>query len=305
MVKSPPPIFLSICIPTRGRIQILKKTLESIFSSTINLNECEIVIYDSSDDQELEINIHKWYAFPNLVYQKGPNHGYLNLISALKLGTGSFLKLHNDYSEMTEGSLLAIINQIKSVIQSRPTIFFSNGMLKNLDTDVNLDFNDFLYKVSFFSSWSNAFGIWKTDFESLRNGDIEKMFPHCSYLFALNKKKFVINNKPLFFNHEIAGKGGYNLFETFAGVFLGMLKKNLDNGYISEKTFRHIKYDMLRNFFVVWYCNTVILDKGFSYGLENIKKSMLVHYSNLQYNLMLTLAYCKASLHLIRKGFKG
>ena len=47
-------LYLSICIPTNGRIEILKKTLDSIYANfEVSYSEFEVVLSDNSLDNEL------------------------------------------------------------------------------------------------------------------------------------------------------------------------------------------------------------------------------------------------------------
>ena len=291
--------FLSICIPTRDRINILKNTLDSIYNSKVDLSEYEVVIYDSSNDNELAVLLASEYKYPNLIYQKGENHGFLNLISSLKMGNGLFLKLHNDYTSFSKYGLEKMLLCIKNELPNESVVFFSNGILLKKGFEYFQTFDTFLYNISFYSSWATAFGIWKSDFNTIKDIEINPMFPHTSLLFALyNKNSYLVNDEELFINEEVSKKGGYNLFYTFAVTYIKMVAELSRHQYISKKTFIFIKADLYKRFLIIWYYNTKIKKNEYTFELSQIKESMQVHYSILLYYKMVFSAYFYAFKNL-------
>ena len=293
--------LLSICIPTRGRVSILEMTLDSIFNSKVELSEYEVIIYDSSDNDELSDLIALKYNYPNLIHKKGKNNGFYNLISALELGNGKFLKLHNYYTSFYEHSLEIMLQCIKADLLGQSVLFFSNGSLKMKTIKSFGSFDDFLYEISYFSSWSTAFGIWKSDFDKVKNFELNPMFPHTSLLFKLyGKKSYLVNDEELFENQDVSKKGGYNLFETFAVTYLKMVENLLIEKQISTKTFDFIKSNLYHKFLIEWYFLTKIQRNEYTFDLSNIKKSMLVYYSALLYYRMVLIAYFRAFKNLVK-----
>lgn len=287
--------LLSICIPTRGRVSILEMTLDSIFNSKVELSEYEVVIYDSSDNDELSDSLSLKYNYPNLIYKRGENNGFFNLISALELGNSRFLKLHNDYTSFNGDSLEKMLKCLNTNLLDKSVFFFANGSLDKKVTKSFSSFDDFLFDISFFSSWSTAFGIWKSDFDKVKKNELNPMFPHTSLLFRLYEKKwYIVNDEELFINQEISKKGGYNLFETFAVDYLKMVQDLLKSGHISDKTFNHIKNDLYKYFLIDWYFKTKIKRNEFTFDLSNIKKSIKINYSTELYYKMVLCAYLKA-----------
>jgi abequosyltransferase len=293
MSKEQQQVPLSICIPTRDRVEILKITLNSILKKNNNLSDFEVVIYDSSDSNELQLTISEQYNYPNLIYKKGANNGFLNLIEALKMGNGTFLKLHNDYSRFYDGKIEEMIHLVKDSLVDKPVTVFTNGHL-NVKVDLLKfpSFDGFLYNLSYISSAATTFGIWKEDFEKVQNISLEPMFPHTSLLYALNYKTYYqISNILLFENQPVNKKGGYNLFHAFAVIFIKMVEDCYDQKHISLKTFKYIKTGMLRNFFAEWYYKTMIESNEYTFILTDIKKSMSINYSGLDYLKMIIRAY--------------
>lgn len=298
-------LLLSICIPTRGRKDILKTTLTSIFNSNVGQSDFEVVIYDSSEDSSLGDLLAANYPYPNLIYKRGENNGFLNLVHALEMGSGLFLKLHNDYSELCEGSLQHMLDIVQSNQDKLSVLFFTNDSLKNTTIQEYSTFDNFISNTSYYSSWATAFGIWKYDFDKAKSVNIEPMFPHTSLLFALSdKKNYIIDNTKLFKNHDVNTKGGYNLFETFCIKYLGMLNDCLSKQLISDKTFYKVKMELFEEFLVDWYCNTKILPNHYTFDLSGIESSMKFYYPKSYYYKMILLAYLRVCGKIIARPFK-
>jgi abequosyltransferase len=292
--------LISICIPTRGRSDILENTLNSIFNSNIPYTDFELVIYDSSDDDSTQ-KVVKNHIHKNLIYKKGENFGYYNLIEVLRMGSGSYLKLHNDYSILNEGSLVKMVTRIKELQLQKPLLVFTNGALKLKGSLATKTFNDFMQNISYFSTWSNVFGIWNEDFDILKDMDVNPMFPHTSLLYSLHdKESYFIDNDKLFDNKIVSGKGGYDLFETFGVNYLGILNNCSLQGIISLRTLKFIKRDMLINFFSYWFSETGIRNNRYTFIQSNIKPHILVNYSIGEYWLMKILAYLRVMVSFIK-----
>jgi glycosyltransferase involved in cell wall biosynthesis len=296
-------ICLSICIPTKGRLEILKNTLDSIYLDYGgNFEDFEVVLSDNSTDELLPQLLKSYKHFPNIVYEKTTSEGFLNSMNALKMGNGVFLKLHNDYTIFNKGTLTAMISFIKSEMTLKPLIFFSNYE-KNKNNVATYDsFNSFAYELSFLNTWSTGFSIWKEDYHKLATANVNKIFPHTSLLLSqFYKKTFMVNDLLLFKNQEVNRKGGYNLFEAFAVQYLKMIEASCQNGHITNHTFNHIKKDLFDNFLVVWYYNTMIKKNQYTFNLEHIKSSVAVYYSKAGYYKMVVLAYKKALLKGVKR----
>jgi len=294
-------IILSICIPTRERPLILKNTLDSIYNEFNSQYKFEVVIYDSSEKMDTK-NLIENYKFDNLNYVYGPNKNYLNLIEALKLGKGNFLKLHNDYSEFKIGSLNSLINCIEKNSKHKPGLFFSNREIESIVDGEFEDFNSFLTKINYWCTWSTLFGIWKSDFDLMNKDSLNDMFPHTELLLDMtNKEKYIIINECFFINNNVKNKGGYDLFYTFSVVFLNLLSEKVKKKAITIKTFNILKYKLLKEFLVNWYCGIVIFPNKYTFIKVNIKKSILTNYSYYDYLNLLFLSYLKALFLIIKK----
>lgn len=292
--------LLSICIPTRDRVEILKKTLDSIFtSSTVSLDEYEVIVSDNSDNDDVQKALENYRSYPNFRYHRSEKKGFLNSINALELGNGKLLKLHNNYTMFSMNSLEKLIAFTKDNLAQKPLIFFAQGELGSITIKSHDAFDDFLMDVSFWITWSSGFSIWKEDFLKLKDKEVNNMFPHTSLLLFQNKKeKYVINNFKYFNNQHIPGKGGYNLFNVFAVVFLNMVYALKSSRDIRHQTFEKIKHD-LYYFLIPWYYNTKIAKNDYTYDLTDIKSSVCTYYTELEYKKLVVLAY----LYVLKKAW--
>ncbi len=267
--------ILSICIPTNNRVEILRKTLNSIFEQKISPELFEVCVSDNSrTDETKELIQNEFSHIPNLVYNQSSCEGFLNSIEALRLGRGTLLKLHNDYSMFNADALVRMIKVVQKYADDRPPIFFSMGTLKKGDTvqEYN-DFNAFLYAVSYWSTWSSAFSVWKMDFDEFESKSIpvDHMFPHTSVLFYMTqKKKYIVDDFSYVTNLELKKKGGYNLINNFVNLYLSMVEELLKNGYIKQMTYNKIENAIIK-FSASWY-STVKLDSRYSFTFENKSK---------------------------------
>ena len=286
--------YLSICIPTNGRIEILKNTLDSIFvNCKHSFDDFEVAISDNSSNSDLEIMLSNSYSqYPNIVYSRTDAAGFLNSINALKMGTGLFLKLQNNYTMFTGDGLNDLIDFVKEYQALKPLVYFKNSG----ESDILFfdSFNMFSYHLSYWNSWSAGISIWKDDFEKISSNDFDEMFPHVSLLiYQEYKLNFVINDKVIFINQFVSDKGGYNLFGVFSINYLNLMNSALKSNCITLSTYVKIKDDLLYNFLPVWYCNAIIAVNTYTFDLTDIKKSISVNYGRLGYYKLVLLGYAR------------
>lgn len=269
--------LISICIPTKDRVEIMQETLKSIFAQDADPMLYEVCVSDNSPTDETKELIEKEFRdIPNLIYRKSDCEGFLNSIEALKLGKGKLLKLNNDYTKPIPQSLSKIITCVQKYEKEKPEISFTLGTLKGGERlSEYAVFDQFLNDISYYSTWSSAFSIWKTDFDKLLAQQIEldPMFPHTSLLFALtNKKLYVVNNFSYAENLPLKKKGGYNVVDNFVRIYMTMLSGLLRKNKISQETYKKIEHGIIK--FVALNYAVVLLDHRFSFTFEN--KEMLI-----------------------------
>lgn len=277
-------LYLSICIPTCNRVEILKRTLDSILCQGGNENEYEICISDNSKTDETKALIESQYSnINNLTYCQSDCIGFLNSIEALKLGRGKLLKLHNDYTCLYPGTIWRMICLAHKYEDVDSALFFSMSSKKEKGPLEFDKFDDYMNQISFLSTWSTSFCIWKTDFDALISTKIalNHMYPHTTLLFALTQKgKYIVDEYIIGDNLQPQKKGGYNLLDNFMNIYLAMLYPLWQKGEISKGTLRHIKRDILK-FCANWES---IVDHNrdcYTFTFENRNAIVEKHYGNL------------------------
>ncbi|POZ19608.1 glycosyl transferase family 2 [Lelliottia aquatilis] len=266
-------IYLSICIPTKNRLEYLRSTIESIINDNVDKELYQIVISDNSDDDHTKDYADKLISNGyNVKYYKNPTSGFYNSIQALRLGDGNLLKLHNDYSAFKSGTFRKLLNYAVDNSEAKPLLFFTNGELKSSTGKCNFKtFNDFIVNASYLITWSSSFAIWKEDLHQLNSEpqDLDDMFPHTSLLLQVNKSEYIIVDDVLFENISVKKKGGYNIFYNFCILFLDMLFSKVKDNEITIHTFRKVKRDMYYRFITVWYYRTITNNEG-NYTFDNV-----------------------------------
>lgn len=300
MGKTP---YLSICIPTYNRLEILKKTLDSIYSdlADVDIADFEVIISDNEPNHSTKIIVDGFH-FENLHYYATTSSGFLNSFEVLKFGTAMFLKLHNNYTMFRKGSLKRMIAEVKENSNGKPVMFFTNGLGQNGQAKRFDTYDAFMYQLSYLSSWSSGFGIWKEDFEIISTTiEVNNYFPQTSILMTqAQKTHYIINDIPLFDNQDIPNKGGYNIFKVFSVDYVSLIKSAYNSKEISYKTFSKIKIDLLLDYLSVRYFKTVIARMD-NFEKKDIKKSIETHYSTLMYYVMILTALFSPIKTLIRK----
>lgn len=296
-------LYLSICIPTNGRIEIVKNTLDSIYNNcTVPFSEFEVVFSDNSTNDELISLLDEYKEYPNIIYEKSTCEGFLNSINALKMGSGLFLKLHNNYTMFTVGGLSELVSLIKLGEINKPLVFFKNFGKKGISNYSSFD--SFCADLSFWNSWSTGFSVWKEDLDKISDWKVNKMFPHTSLLMLqYSKEEFSINDEIYFINQDVPKKGGYNLFRVFAVDYLTILEVAQSDNIISTKTFKKIKKDLFFNFLISWYRNTMISKNTYTFYLEDIKGSMSVYYGASGFYKLKFLSYVYFYISKLKRIF--
>jgi len=279
-------LLLSICLPTNGNVQWVIPTIDSIYSQNIDNSLFEVIVTDNGDNFNLDNEIKK-YTHSNLTYKRTNDFGFLNQISSFDLAHGSLIKFLNHRAKLLPGSLEYLISVARVHQNSKPLIYLSDGTLHKNRMICLETLDEFLYSLSYKSSWSAGFTMWKSDYDNLSNIQFSKMFPHLSIIFYFHsKKKYLIIDKKLQEMQDDKGKGGYNLFRTFAVDYLDMNKQLLINQYITNKTYRKIKFDLFFFLSNLYYAH-VISKSDYTFDLSNIKQSFCINYSLAYYYLMI------------------
>ncbi len=109
------PVFLSICIPTRNRADLLLQLLESI-AAQIEPG-VEIIISDDGSTDDTGAIVEKFNArFPSLLYQRHdpPLFYDRNVLHAVRQARGEFCWLFSDDDRMEPGALARVLCELRA-----------------------------------------------------------------------------------------------------------------------------------------------------------------------------------------------
>lgn len=278
---------ISICIPANGRIEYVRNTLNSIYNeenySNLSLSDFEVILSDNDPDFGLEC-LKKEFPYENFFYFNTNCEGFLNSYYVLTYAKGGFLKLHNSQEIFKPDSLLKIIDLIKSISKSKPCVFFTSGFLNNGSLRHYNRFDDFMCDLSYWSSWSNGFGMWKEDFDVVKdNTKLNNLFPHTSlFLTQNNKKTFLLNDQPFFKTQFVRKRGGHNKFHAFSIAYPSLIAASYNNGHIQLETKNKIFKDILYKYLPLLFFNVKIAKRE-TFSSDGFKQDIKVYFPKGSY----------------------
>lgn len=291
--------ILSLCIPTNGAVEWLLPVLSSIYCQNYDQSKFEVVITDNGRDSLLPEYIAKM-TYPNLRYKQTTDEGFLNLVTSIKEGRGLFCKMINHRSVMLPGSISDLVCMVEKYAERKPMIYCANGNTNIGEILECRNLDEFVKGLSYWSSWSAGIGFWKEDIS--RFDDIEQydLMPNASLLFDIRKEsEYVIWDKPYMKMEDDKGKGGYDLFQTFAVGYLDLINNLRFNRRISQDTFLKVKSDLL-DFLKKLYLREAILPTNHTFIIGDVRKSINVYYSKYDYLSMVIGAWLKAPYYYLR-----
>lgn len=296
-------VLLSICIPTNGIVEWVLPVIDSIYSQGVDNNEFEVIITDNGEKDDLESQV-SCLSYSNFHYYRTTSKGFENQVDAFEKCSGLFCKMLNHRSKMVPGSIKAILQLIKKVQNQKPILYFAEGVVPGDELIECANIDEFVRVMNYHVSWSAGTGAWRDDLQNIRNKKIDKMFPHTVYLFGLRKEsKYVIWNKEYEQMSDDAGKGGYDLFDTFAVHFLELIKELKIEGRICNKTYRLVKWKHFK-FLTKLYKDEVIMPTKHNFIIQNIRKSIGVFYGITGYGFMVISAYALVVKELLVRNMK-
>lgn len=294
--------ILSLCIPTNGAVEWILPVIESIYSQGCDNEKFEVVITDNGKDSQLPGYIDKM-EYPNLRYKQTTDEGFLNLVTCLKEGNGLFSKMINHRSVLVDGSIQKMVDLIERYKESQPIIYCASGMISKPEIVECEDLNEFVHNLSYWCSWSAGIGFWKNDLPQIDKVRINEMFPNASLLFEVRQEsRYVIWNYPYQTMADDAGKGGYDLFETFGVNLLDIFNDLRIRGRISLEVFVEVKKD-LYGFLRGLFFNEVVMPTKHTFILNNVEKSMSVYYGHYYYKKMVVWGHIKRPFVYVRRFF--
>ncbi|SEA87729.1 hypothetical protein SAMN05216462_2919 [Xylanibacter ruminicola] len=283
--------ILSLCIPTNGAVDWILPVIESIYSQGYDNEKFEVVITDNGKDSQLPAHIARM-DYSNLRYKQTTDEGFLNLVSCLKEGKGLFCKMINHRSVMLPGSIADMVELVEKYQDTQPVIYCADGALPERDEVIECSNTDaFIMHLSYFCSWSAGIGFWQKDIKRIDTIELNNMFPNTSLLLEIRQEsEYVIWNKKYEKMEDDAGKGGYNLFHTFAVILPGILSDLLRRNRISQSTFNKFKKDLFR-FLCSLYTNEVIKPTKHTFIIRDVRQNVSHYYGNIGYWRFIITAY--------------
>lgn len=287
--------LISICIPANGRIEYLRRTLNSIYNEEnlleCNLNDFEVIVSDNNPDRTLEPLL-KEFNYSNLKYFYTECEGFMNSYYVMTYASGIFIKLHNSQEIFNPGALAILINTVKRNSTTKPFVFFTAGLLKKGSVTTYDNFDEFNCNLSYLSSWSNGFSIWKEDFTTIANSVyLNMLFPHSSLFFTqYNKSEFIISDQCLFTTQFVKKRGGHNKFHAFSIEYPSLIDDAYNCGYIKLETKRKIFKDILYNYLPLLFFNVKVAKRE-SFSSDGFKHDLKVYFPRGSYRVVLCLSF--------------
>lgn len=292
-------LLLSICIPTNGVSKWVIPTLRAIYSQEVDTNLFEVIITDNGEHSTLADDL-SVFRYENLHYIKTNDEGFLNLVTALKSGNGILRKMLNHRSIVIPGTIMHWLEVVDKYKKDKPIIYFSDNQLKKGGFINCPNINSFVYTLSYWASWSAGLSIWDIDVRALDTIKFNEMFPNTSLLLNVRKDSaYVICDEKYQNMQDETGKGGYDLFHTFAVTFLDILSELRIDNRISERTFIYVKKELLE-FLFQWYKTLFYHKRRYSFIQGNIRNSILIYYSVSDYYRMRIFPFARGFLSSIQ-----
>lgn len=276
--------LLSICLPTNGVAKWVIPAVRRLYELGTDESLFEVVVADNGGDKsELNEPVKEFANHTNFRYVKTNAVGFYNIIECFLAAKGDYMIKLNHRSMLRLGSIEQVIEQAERFFDSKPLIYFSNGNLKH-DSILEYDtFDGYLNELSYLSSLSEGLFFWKEDLLRVPEIKFAKMSPNVSLMFdSRRKNKFVLVDKRLWWDQDGKGKFGYDLFDTFAVLYMDLVNEVRVDGSITKKTFLKIKDDIFK---FLYDCYVAMkLDGAYeNYSLEGMKDSLSVYYSKWDY----------------------
>lgn len=296
---------ISLCIPSSGRIQFLKKTLDSIYTQQTDERLFEVCISDNSDNDETKDLLNSRYSDKtNMIYKKSSEHSYLNLIEVLKMANGTYLKLLNDYTSLNDKQTLNyMINVISKYTEGNSFVFF-RSQEKEKRLEEYDDFDSFLKKVSYIETSAPCFGIYKKTFDSIMESKVplNYWFPHVTLLHNQEVKKYIVDDTKILRSVAVKKKGGYNLPMVFGNEYIKMNEALVNTKKISKTTFDFVRLEIL-DFIANWYSMSKYDKKHCSFDFSETEKWLSEYYDENEKSNFFILVSNYNKKRIIRKIF--
>jgi len=297
--------LLSICIPTNGVSRWVVPNVRQIYSFGTNNEIFEVVVADNAPNEEMEAAMAEFSKYPNFRYVKTKAEGFYNIIENFVHAKGDFMIKINHRCLMQKGSIEKIYQIGCEYIDKKPLIFLSNGNLRKGSRMEFDTFDGFLQELSYWSSLSEGLFFWKEDIARVPEIQFAPMSPNVSLMFnSKTKDAFVIDDFRFGGAQDSTGKYGYDVFYTFAVLYLDLVNQVRIEGYLSRDGFIKIKKDLSKWFRGI-YLDMDVLGNNGNYVLKDLKQDMSVYYTQDEYyRMVLFVICCLLPKYLFRSAIK-
>ena len=299
--------IVSLCIPTNGVVEWVFPVLDSIYKQNCNTKEFEVVITDNGQNKEFKEKIKTYIQqYSNVLYYETDALPFLNEIESYKKANGQLIKFVNHRTLLLKDSLQQLINLAKDNVDTKPIMYFANGVLKKENEIFEYSsFDEFVRNLSYWSSWSTGMAIWKEDFDNLPQDmcSFNELFPHTNVLFAeKNRGKYIIDNSVIFeeMPQGKKPKGNYDLFYAFGVEYPSIILDLYRDNNITIETFKSVINDNL-DFLAQLYRLYFVQKEYCSYDLTGINNMFGVFYTKKQVVKTVLKSYFKSIFYRIKK----
>lgn len=283
--------LLSLCIPTYNRCEILDTVLSHIVRDKEFDERVEVVVSDNcSTDATPEIVKKYSSLYTNVVYHRNPeNIRDANFELVLSLGTGKYVKLLNDYSILKAGTLGYLLERIEKHKESGENLFFYTRVSRpEFNEAICYSLNDFVEKVSFWSTWIGHFGTWKERFDALSDKERCRSLQLSQMDWTLRivneKSPTVVYRENLYETLPPSKKGGYNFFKIFVENYLGIYQEYLRSGALSSNVFKQEKRKLFKRHLYLWLKRIYIKDREmYCFETKGTFRIIFKHYWSCPY----------------------
>lgn len=306
--------LLSICIPTYNRAEILQKNLILLLQHKNFDENVEIIISDnaSTDNTPTIVNnIIKSHPKANIRYSRNKeNIKDDNFIKVLALGSGTYLKLLNDYTNLTEEGLKIMKETIKKYEGENCNLYFFNSLRSphSHKKEIYIESIDELVKtLNNKLTWISNFGIWKKDLSLLMakkfNSKLQ-LLQMMWILFLQEYKSSVIINYKEMRNLPVpyTSRSPYNFFTPHIENYYNILEEYKNRGLISQETLSYDKKRTLSDFPGRKIVEYLIYKEKCNFDLSNSWKIIYNKYGHEKALYILIIkAYLYYPLHILKK----
>ena len=246
--------ILSICISTYNRCFYLNRTLRNITSTSVfqGTNDIEIIVSDNGSTDKTQDIINRYLSkYPDKIrsFRNKENLIDENMEKILREGRGEFLKLHNDTLMFKEDGLQKMTELVRCYREKKPVLFFEACENTPRPFAVCENADDFIRYASFYCTWIGGFGIWKSDFDDLKDFSryASLRLPQTDVLLRLlsvGKAAVIFHGDDFFRPNFVLNKSGYNHAEVFGKNYNFILKTFLKSNTLSLKTYKKQKKEV-------------------------------------------------------------